>query len=157
MTDRVFVDTNVLVYSRDISQGEKQHIAARWMEALWEHGNGRTGIQVLNEFFITVTGKLSPGLDRQDAWADVQDLMSWEPQPVDRVCTEYAFHLHNRYSLSWWDALVVSAARLQQCPILLTEDLQEGAEYDEVRVVNPFTGGAAATFFGRDRKKKGTE
>jgi predicted nucleic acid-binding protein len=140
MTDRVFVDTNVLVYSRDTSRSAKQEIAAGWMETLWASGTGRTSVQVLNEFFVTVTGKLSPGLERGDAWADVQDLMSWEPQPVDRVCTEYAFHLHNRYSLSWWDALVVSAARLQQCPVLLTEDLQEDAEYDGVRVVNPFAG-----------------
>jgi predicted nucleic acid-binding protein len=140
MNDRVFVDTNVLVYCRDTSQGAKQKIATRWMKVLWERGIGRTSVQVLNEFFVTVTGKLSPGLERADAWADVQDLLSWEPQSVDRVCTENAFHLHNRYSLSWWDALVVSAARLQQCAILLTEDLQEGMEYDGVRVVNPFAG-----------------
>jgi hypothetical protein len=53
MTDRVFVDTNVLVYTRDTSQGEKQHIAARWMDTLWEHRNGRTGVhrlRVVNPF-----------------------------------------------------------------------------------------------------------
>jgi len=132
------VDTNILVYGRDTSQGEKQQIAADWMEALWEKGNGRTSMQVLNEFFVTVTGKLKPGLAPGDAWADVQDLMSWEPQPVDLPCAEYAFHLYNRYSLSWWDALVVSAARLQRCTVLLSEDLQGGADYDGVRVLNPF-------------------
>jgi predicted nucleic acid-binding protein len=84
MSDRVFVDTNVLVYSRDTSQGDKQQVAARWMETLWERGTGRTSVHVLNEFFVTVTGKLKPGLERGDAWADVQDLMSWEPQPVGR-------------------------------------------------------------------------
>jgi len=85
MTDRVFVDTNVLVYSRDISQGEKQQIAARWMKALWEHGNGRTGIQVLNGFFITFTEKLSPGLDQQDAWA-ATTFFNWERYVSVAMC-----------------------------------------------------------------------
>ena len=60
-----FVDTNVLAYARDTSEPDKQPLAARWMEHLWRTGTGRTSMQVLDEYDITVTRNLSPGLDKQ--------------------------------------------------------------------------------------------
>lgn len=137
-THPIFVDTNILVYARDARDPRKHDIAKDWLRTLWSHDIGRTGMQVLNDFFVTVTRKLKPGLDPSVAWADVLDLLSWEPQAVDRAWIEYAHHINARFSPAWWDSLIVSAARLQGCSAILSEDLQSGADYDGVRVGNPF-------------------
>jgi len=138
MTAAVFVDTNVFVYARDASEPGKQPAAARWIEQLWIEQRGRTGIQVLNEYYVTVTRKLDPGLTLDDAWADVRALLAWEPQPVDQDLLLRARDVGQRHALSWWDSMIVAAAQLQHCALLLTEDLQDGLRCDGVTVCNPF-------------------
>lgn len=138
MTAAVFVDTNVFVYARDSSEREKQPSAARWLERLWTEQSGRTSIQVLNEYYVTVTRKLDPGMTPEDAWADVHSMLAWDPRPVDRDLLMQAHEVERRYGLSWRDSLIVSAAQLQNCALLLTEDLQEGMTFDGVTLCNPF-------------------
>ena len=138
MSARVFVDTNVLVYCRDASEPEKQGQAAAWMAALWERRAGRLSYQVLQEFYVTVTAKLSPGMDREAARRDVQALLAWKPVPVEGRVLTGAWHLQDRYHLSFWDALIAAAAQAAGCRYLLSEDFQDGLEVGDVRVVNPF-------------------
>ena len=138
MTAAVFVDTNVLVYARDASEPVKQPAAARWLEQLWIDQRGRTGVQVLNEFYVTVTRKLQPGMTPDEAWADVRALLAWEPQPIDADLLLRAHDIEGRHGFSWWDAMIVAAAQLQNCSLLLTEDLQDGWSCDGVTVCNPF-------------------
>lgn len=125
MTARVFVDSNVLVYSRDASEPPKQKQALTWMTYLWQEKIGRLSFQVLNEFYVTVTQKLRPGLDPQRAREDVRSLLAWNPLPGDARIVEGAWLVQDRYKLSWWDALIISAAQASRCSYLLTEDLQE--------------------------------
>ncbi len=138
MPARVFVDTNVLVYARDASEPRKQKRAMVWMSHLWDMRLGRLSFQVLQEFYITVTDKLTPGLDPQTARRDVRLLLSWKPVSVDSRVMEDAWHLQDRHRLSWWDALILSAARASQCPYLLTEDLGEDQRFGDLQVINPF-------------------
>ncbi len=138
MTVSVFVDTNVLVYSRDASEPEKQEQAIAWMKHLWDIGAGRLSVQVLQEFYVTVTEKLEPGLDANSARSDVRFLMTWRPVPVDTRIIEGAWTIQDRYRLSWWDALIVSAAQVTDCRYLLTEDLQEAQKFGGVEVISPF-------------------
>jgi predicted nucleic acid-binding protein len=138
MTDRVFVDTNVLVYSRDASEPPKQKQAMAWMARLWSEQTGRLSFQVLNEFYVTVTNKLQPGMDRQSAREDVRSLLAWRPIPLDIRVVEGAWRIQDRYKFSWWDALIVSAAQVSDCRYLLTEDLQETLNMGNVEVINPF-------------------
>jgi len=139
MTAAVFVDTNVLLYSRDPDQPAKQRLAAAWLERLWREGNARTSMQVLSEYYVNVTRKLRPGLSPDAAWDDVKMFLAWNPLPVDRAVLEAAHDIERRYRLHWWDCQVVAAARIQGCPILLSEDLQDGATYGGVTVRSPFT------------------
>lgn len=139
MSAAVFVDTNIFVYSRDASEPKKQSVAARWLEELWIEQRGRTALQVLNEFYVTVTRKLDPGMTPEDAWADVRALFSWDPQPADRHLLLRAHEIERRHRLSWWDSLIVAAAQLQGCALLLSENLQDGWSRDGVTVCNPFT------------------
>ncbi len=138
MTAKVFVDANVLVYTRDASEPEKQGKALAWMEYLWSAGTGRLSFQVLREFYVTVTEKLKPGLDLAHARSDVRSLLTWHPIPVDDRVIEGAWLIQDRFRLSWWDALIVSAAEIGGCHHLLSEDFQEGQRIGDVRVINPF-------------------
>lgn len=105
-----FVDTKLLVYARDASEAEKQPLAAEWLRFLWRSGDGRLSMQVLQEYYNVVTLSLRPGLDREQAVADVRDLMLWDPVPVDGGILERAWSLEQRFKLSWWDALIMAAA-----------------------------------------------
>jgi predicted nucleic acid-binding protein len=138
MTDPVFVDTNVLIYCRDASEAEKQQRALEWMRHLWTTRSGRLSIQVLQEFYAVVTGKLDPGLDPEIARADVRSLLTWKPVRIEADVIEAAWLLQDRHSLSWWDALIVSAAQVAGCGYLLSEDLQAGQRFGNVVVVDPF-------------------
>jgi predicted nucleic acid-binding protein len=138
MSAKVFVDTNVLVYSRDASELEKQPQALQWMARLWETGRGRLSFQVLQEFYVTVTQKLKPGLEVSSAQNDVRALLSWRPIPVEARVMEGAWFIQERYGLGWWDALIVAAAQLSDCHFLLTEDLQENQVLGKLEVINPF-------------------
>lgn len=139
MTAPVFVDSNVLVYARDLAAGSKQGSALRWMEHLWQARAGRLSFQVLSEFYVTVTSKLRPGMEADAALRDVRALNAWRPVPVDGAVMDGAWLLQDRYGLSWWDALIVSTAQAAECGYLLSEDFQEGQELAGVRVINPFS------------------
>src|SRR5438874_34111 len=103
----VFVDTNVFVYARDLGESKKQPIAAAWLEHLWREQAGRTSLQVLSEYYVTMTKKLDPGLPAETAWEDVQSLLSWQPYPVDRALIVRARDVQLRHRLGWWDSLIV--------------------------------------------------
>ena len=138
MSVKVFVDTNVLVYARDASEPEKQTRAADWMATLWERRAGRLSYQVLQEFYITVTMKLSPGLDKELARRDVRALRAWQPITANYRVLEGAWLLQDRFRFPWWDALIMAAAQLSECRYLLTEDFQEGFDLGNLKVIHPF-------------------
>lgn len=134
----VFVDTNVLVYARDASELEKQPQAEAWMRYLWRERSGRLSFQVLNEFYVTVTDKLDPGLSPEEARSEIRALLVWQPVPVDRRVVEGAWNIQDRYQLSWCDSLIVAAARVADCRFLLTEDLQHHQIFGDLTILNPF-------------------
>ncbi|MCC6195775.1 MAG: PIN domain-containing protein [Burkholderiales bacterium] len=138
MTERVFVDTNVFVYGRDTRDPGKQSRAAAWLEYLWREQAGRTSVQALSEYYVTVTRKLAPGLTPAEAWDDVRSLFAWRPCPVDVSLLERGREIGSRYKLAWWDGLIVAAAEAQDCNLLLSEDLQDGGVYGSVTVRSPF-------------------
>ena len=138
MAAKVFVDRNVLVYSRDASEPQKNKQAIAWMSHLWNMQAGRLSYQVLQEFYITVTEKLDPGLDRESARKDIRSLLPWQHITVDNRVFDGAWHIQDRFGLSWWDALIVSAARVADCRYLLTEDLQDSQMFGNLQVINPF-------------------
>lgn len=138
MTGPVFVDTNVLVYRFDATDQMKQLRADSWLRLLAADRSGRLSFQVLQEFYVTLTKKLKAGLGREEVRAIVRDLIAWQPVTIDLAVLENAWTLQERYSLSWWDALIVGAAQVSNCPVLLTEDLQHRQEFGTVRVIDPF-------------------
>ena len=136
MSARSFFDTNVLVYADDKAAPAKQR---RALDLVAEHRRGGTGVvslQVLQEYFVTVTRKLH--VDARIARRKVELLAEFDvavPEVADILA---AIDLHRLNGSSFWDALVVRAAKQAGCSVLLSEDLQQQREIDGVRIVNPF-------------------
>lgn len=137
----VFVDTNVLLYAEDGASQEKYERARQWLGVLWQRRCGRVSTQVLNEYYANATRKLRPPVPAGDARAEVRRFQHWKPWQVDHQTVETAWAMETRFGVSWWDALVVSAAIHQGCKYLLSEDLQHGQRLDSVQVINPFLTG----------------
>jgi len=138
MTARVFVDTNVFVYQFDTREPQKQARARAWLVHLWTARSGRVSFQVLSEMYVTLTRKLTPGLDRETARKIVRSLRAWQPVPMDERLFAGAWAVQDRFGLSWWDALIVAAAKAADCSLLLSEDLQHDQDLDGLRIVDPF-------------------
>lgn len=138
MSELTFVDTNVLVYCRDADERDKQPRARAWLEALWRSRSGRISIQVLAEYYVTVTRKLDPGLSIDRARADVMMLRAWRPAALDYGVLETAWMVQDRHRLSWWDALIVATAQRLGCRYLLSEDFQDRQRFEDLEVINPF-------------------
>ena len=138
MIERIFVDTNVLVYMRDSSEKLKQRRASEWIEQLWATQSGRLSVQVLQEFYVTVTQKLKPGMTRAAAREDVRNLSKWRAVGSSPELLEVAWRVQDDFRVSWWDSLIVAAALRTDCRYVLTEDLDDGTELDGVRIIDPF-------------------
>jgi predicted nucleic acid-binding protein len=143
MTAPVFVDTNIFVYARDSRDAAKRVRAREWLDVLWRDMRGRTSVQVLNEYYALLTQRAKFRVSRDTAWDDVRELLKWKPQELDGEVLTRAHAIEERFRLSWWDCLIVAAAQAQGCALLLTEDLQDGADYGGVIVRNPFVLGVA--------------
>jgi len=138
MTARVFVDTNAFVYQLDTREPQKQAHTSAWLAHLWNARSGRVSFQVLAELYVTLTRKLTPGLDRESARKIVRSLWAWRPVPMEERLFASAWAVQDRFGLSWWDALIVAAAKVAECSLLLSEDLQHDQDLDGLRVINPF-------------------
>jgi predicted nucleic acid-binding protein len=136
MTAPVFVDTNVLIYALDRGDPKKQEAARAWRAELWKSHSGRISFQVLQEFYVNVAQKWPSA--REQARAEIRDLLAWRPAQVDGAILERTWRIQDRYQLSFWDALIVAAAKSLAC---LTEDLQADQELDGITVINPFLRG----------------
>ncbi|MBI4699707.1 MAG: PIN domain-containing protein [Deltaproteobacteria bacterium] len=148
MTGPHFVDSNVLVYRHDRDEPERQARARRLLEVLWRTRSGRVSDQVLHEFYVVATCKLAAPVPREVARREVRQLLAWRPVATTPQLREHAWEIEDRHGLSWWDALIVAAAQAAGCADLFTKDLQDGIEFDGVRVVNPFRHELAALGLG---------
>ena len=137
MTGLCFVDANVLVYVRDPRDRAKQARASAWHQHLWREGRGRTSFQVLSEYYVNA--RRIGAVAAEDLRKSVEQYFAWNPQPIDEPLLRRAHEVEQRWRLSWWDSMVVAAAQLQDCAVLLTEDLQDGGIYGTLTVRSPFT------------------
>src|SRR5262249_20846558 len=137
INDRVFVDTNVLIYAYDRAASAKHDQAGLIVRSLFDKANGCISTQVLQEFCVKVS--------RADRTFTLQKLREWVViflhwhvvvNNADSVIT--ALQLEERYQISFWDALIVQAAQVSGAELLYSEDLNHGQWYGSVRVVNPF-------------------
>lgn len=136
MSSFAFFDTNVLVYADDAASQEKQDRAIGLFAEHLRQGTAVVSMQVLQEYFVAVTRKL--GLAAEMAQRKVEIIARARIVRFSEDDVIAAIELHRLTRISFWDALIVHAARSASAAVLYSEDLQAGAILGGVRVVNPF-------------------
>lgn len=136
--DRVFVDTNVIVYAYDKDAGKKHRIAADIMKDLWRSGRGTISTQILQEFFVTLTKKISAPMDISVVRETIRRLSKWDVAIIDVDTIIRATELQERYNYSFWDSLVVAAAIASGVRTIFAEDLSDGQTIEGITIKNPF-------------------
>jgi predicted nucleic acid-binding protein len=138
MPDRIFVDTNILVYAHDVSAGVKNTTAKQLIQELWANKLGCLSIQVMQEFYVTVTQKVPNPMDNATAIGIIRSLRYWdvhEPS-IDDIIN--AVDIQLRYKISFWDAMILQSALQLECDLLWSEDLNPGQVYQGIKLINPF-------------------
>jgi len=138
MSDKAFVDTNILIYAYDLDTGSKHTIAADLIQQLWHSGMGLLSTQVLQEFYVNVTAKMSNPLSPSDARSIIARYLVWHVEANTPESVLRASEIQERNRLSFWDALIVAAASKAGAITLYTEDLNHGQVVEGVRIHNPF-------------------
>jgi predicted nucleic acid-binding protein len=138
MSDRTFVDTNVVVYLFDADAPEKQRRAREIIEAAGPEGGLVLSTQVLQEFYVSVTRKLEHPLPEDEAEAAAKELATLDVVEIEVPMVLRAISRARHHTLSLWDALIVEAALRRGCSRLLSEDMQDGRQFGDLRIENPF-------------------
>lgn len=137
---KVFIDTNILIYAYDSSAGEKHAVASRRLAELWRAETGMLSTQVLQEFYVNITRKITKPLTIAVARALIEDLCRMEVVTFDGDSILAAIDIQREYMLSFWDAMIVAAAFSGGAETLLTEDMNSGQIIKGIRILNPFIG-----------------
>lgn len=145
MTDRgapaavtQFLDTNILVYVYDNRDPQKQFTAGEVLREGLRTGTSYISAQVLGEFFSAVTGRIANRLSPLEAEEAVSMLCNLPVVELDAAMVRRSIFSLQRYRISYWDALIVSAAERAGCSRILSEDLNPGQSYHGILAVNPF-------------------
>ncbi|MFI5089956.1 MAG: PIN domain-containing protein [Terriglobales bacterium] len=139
MSDKFFIDTNILVYAHDRAAGVKHERARALIERLWDSGGGVLSTQVLQELCINLRRKTARPLSIAETRRLLQDYLSWEIVINTAESVIEALAIELRYNVSFWDALIIRAAGASGATVLYSEDLADGQTYGPVRVVNPLS------------------
>ena len=135
----VFLDTNILVYA--IESRGPERLKSKTALALARRTDVCLSVQVLGEFYRAVTSpRRAEPLGHEEALAWVQFWKRSDVRSLTVAHVDLALELAHRYQVSYFDALIIAAAKFASCTILYSEDLGDGQDYDGVRVVNPFRG-----------------
>ena len=133
----VFVDTNILFYSRQLSRESKRDRAAAWLRKLVAARRARLNLQVLNEL-ANVLLKKRGDLSAQDVFAAIDELAALGTRGVDMRAAVHARQIRLKTGYSWWDCLLLASAIELGCRWFLSEDLQDGHEIEGLTIVDPF-------------------
>ena len=136
--DKIFLDTNILIYAYDLTAGKKHETAKKIIVDLWDSGFGVLSTQVLQEFFVNVTQKIPKPLDVDLAKGIVSDLLKWDVVINDGECILAAIEIQSKYKYSFWDSLIIEAAISGGAALLFSEDLSDGQIIKGLTIKNPF-------------------
>jgi predicted nucleic acid-binding protein len=137
MSDKTFVDTNVLIYAHDIDARSKHKIANTVLRELWSERTGILSVQVLQEFYVNVTRKIPSPLPKKSARLIVESYAPWCMVTTRDEITN-AFRIEDEARIGFWDALIVSSASKSGAVRILSEDFNAGQRIAGILIENPF-------------------
>jgi predicted nucleic acid-binding protein len=138
MKDKVFVDTNILIYAHDMDAGLKHDVAFSILEKIWEEETGIISTQVIQEFYVNVTRKIQNPITPVRARGIILNYFSWQVEAVEPNTILSASEIEEKYVLSFWDSLIIATASQSEARNILTEDLNHGQIIEGVLIENPF-------------------
>ena len=138
MKQRVFLDTNVLVYLFDADDPAKQRRVQDLLSNRDLLAQLILSTQVLQEFYVSVTRKLATPLDSEAAFQAVQDLAAFPIVQIDPSLILLAIYRSRKAKVFFWDVLILEAALAAGATLLYSEDFQDGAVFGGLRIENPF-------------------
>jgi predicted nucleic acid-binding protein len=138
MSDRFFLDSNILVYAYDAHEPKKRITAQSLLKEGIRQESAVISTQVTGEFFTIVTRKIPAPLSTDEAWEIVKILGTLPVLQVDLAMVHRAIETHKQYQISYWDSLILAAAERAGCDRVMTEDLQHGGRYHGILAVDPF-------------------
>jgi predicted nucleic acid-binding protein len=136
--DRIFIDTNIIIYAYDVTAGKKHKTAGIILVDLWNSGLGVISTQVLQEFFVNVVQKIPKPISKQQAKEIVRDLLKWQVVINTGDSIIEAIDICSKPGYSFWDSMIIEAAIKGGAAVLLSEDLQDGQVIGGVTIKNPF-------------------
>ncbi len=137
MSDKTFIDTNVLIYAHDVDAKSKHETAKRVLRELWSKHDGVLSTQVLQEFYVNVTRKIPQPLSKESARLVVSTYIIWCVETTHAEIST-AFRIEDEYRIGFWDALIVVSALKSGASRILSEDLNAGQTMAGMRIENPF-------------------
>lgn len=137
MPGKIFLDANILVYAQDAGSTHKRKKSRKTISELTASGDGVISTQVLQEFYVTVTRKL--GVDPLAAKGILKTFSVFEIVQVSPELIYEAIDCSILNKVSFWDALIVTAASAAGCSTVLSEDLNNGQTILGVRIENPYS------------------
>lgn len=137
MSDRTFVDTNVLIYAHDVDAKSKHETAKKILRELWGERTGVLSTQVLQEFYVNVTRKIRHPISKGSARLVVSSYAIWCGDTTHAEIST-AFRIEDEYRIGFWDALIVASALKSGATRILSEDLNAGQTMAGIRIENPF-------------------
>ena len=138
MKDKVFLDTNILIYAHDMDAGPKHDVATSITEEMWEDKTGVISTQVIQEFYVNVTRKIPNPITPVLARGIILSYFSWHVEAIEPHTILLASEIEERYVLSFWDSLIIATASQSNAGKILTEDLNHGQVIEGVLIKNPF-------------------
>ena len=136
--DKIFIDTNIMIYAYDVSAAEKHQIASHILSDLWNSGLGVLSTQVLQEFFVNIVQKIQKPIDQKLAKEIVRDFLRWQVVVNNGDSIPDAIDIRDKYRYSFWDSMIIEAAIKGGAVFLMSEDLQHGQVISGVTISNPF-------------------
>ena len=138
MSDKTFVDTNVLIYAHDVDARAKHTVAKDLLRGLWSERCGVVSMQVLQEFYVNVTRKIASPIPKDAARLVVNTYSIWcvETTPAE---ISAAFRIEDESRIGFWDALIVASAVKSGAIRILSEDMNTQQKISGIRIENPFT------------------
>ena len=138
MKDNIFVDTNILIYAHDMDAGFKHNVAVSILKKIWEEETGIISAQVIQEFYVNVTRKIPNPITHAQARGIITNYFSWHIEPIEPHTILSASEIEERHLLSFWDSLILAAARQAKAEKVITEDLNPGQIIEGILIENPF-------------------
>ena len=138
MSDKIFLDSNIIIYAYDKSDPERQKKAQQILKEAFQNENGILSSQVCSEFFVVVTRKIKNPISSMDAKTIIASLSFLQVEEIDLPLVKRAIETHIQFKISYWDSLIVSTAERAGCTIILSEDLNHGQIINGVEINNPF-------------------